>query len=145
MNRKKFIKICSYSIFSTPLAVSVLHSCKTIYYANFNVEADRYAIPVSEFFSEVENEKTKRDFVLIKPDNIDFPICLYQSEDNEYHASLLMCTHRGCELNVGGGIYSCPCHGSEFSSDGKVLAGPANKDLQTFRTEVYHEYIYVYL
>ena len=74
-----------------------------------------------------------------------FPICLYKTNEGKYIASLLKCTHNGCELNVGGGIYSCPCHGSEFSITGKVMEGPADRDLKTFKTETDHENIYVYL
>jgi cytochrome b6-f complex iron-sulfur subunit len=66
-------------------------------------------------------------------------------EEDNYVALLLKCTHRGCELNAGGGIYSCPCHGSEFSSTGKVLEGPADKDLETFITNTDDENIYIHL
>jgi cytochrome b6-f complex iron-sulfur subunit len=70
---------------------------------------------------------------------------LYKTDKINYTASLLKCTHNGCELNVGGGIYTCPCHGSEFTSTGKVLQGPANEDLKIFKTETDHENIYIYL
>ena len=60
-------------------------------------------------------------------------------------ATFLKCTHRGCELNVGGGVYSCPCHGSEFTIEGEVLEGPATKKLQTFKTSFDNENIYIHL
>ena len=44
---------------------------------------------------------------------------------------------------MGGGIYTCPCHGSEFSVKGKVLEGPADKDLKIFKTETDNENIYI--
>ncbi len=55
----------------------------------------------------------------------------------------MKCTHRGCELNVGGGIYSCPCHGSEFDNKGNLLEGPADQDLKTFKTSINNENIYI--
>ena len=80
---------------------------------------------------------------MIKTEDSEFPICIYKIKEDTYVASLLKCTHRSCELNVGGGIYSCPCHGSEFSVQGDVLEGPAEDKLKTFKTETDNENIYL--
>lgn len=41
------------------------------------------------------------------------------------------CTHLDCmfDWNPQDKIFVCPCHGSRFSLDGKVLTGPAPRDL----------------
>ena len=41
------------------------------------------------------------------------------------------CTHLGSTLyyNKEDNTYECPCHGSKFSSDGKLISNPANNDL----------------
>lgn len=54
-------------------------------------------------------------------------------EKDGVHAVSLVCTHLGClvkpvENNPEIG-YACPCHGSNFNPEGKVLGGPAPKDL----------------
>jgi cytochrome b6-f complex iron-sulfur subunit len=48
------------------------------------------------------------------------------------------CTHKGCtvEWKGDGKKLQCPCHGSEFESDGKVLKGPAKKSLQTYAAKI---------
>lgn len=145
MERRKFIKTCCYSAIGIPLSGVMLQSCGAIYYATSIHEAGKLVVARSEFFEVKKNKQLIRNFVLLKTDNLGFPICLYRTDEDSYIASLLKCTHNGCELNVGGGIYSCPCHGSEFSIAGKVLEGPADKDLRTFKTETDNEKIYIYL
>lgn len=98
-------------------------------------------VPLSEFVKIKKEVATQRKFVLVKVESLDFPICVYKVDDENYISSLLKCTHRGCELNVGGGIYSCPCHGSEFSTNGAVLEGPAEENLKTFETKLENEHI----
>jgi len=45
------------------------------------------------------------------------------------------CTHKQCtvEYNREKQRIICPCHGSNFSVDGKVLKGPSKKPLQAFK------------
>jgi Rieske Fe-S protein len=40
------------------------------------------------------------------------------------------CTHLGCALkeNKDEGTWDCPCHGSRFDKDGRLIDNPAMKD-----------------
>ena len=40
------------------------------------------------------------------------------------------CTHMGCKLawNPQEGTWDCPCHGSRFDREGRLLDGPAIRD-----------------
>ncbi|MBD77328.1 MAG: (2Fe-2S)-binding protein [Crocinitomicaceae bacterium] len=143
MKRRKFIKTCCYSAIGIPLGATLLQSCEAIYYATTTKDANRLVVKKSEFWYTKKDKRVNRSFVLVKTESMEFPICLYKIDVDVYSASLLHCTHRGCELNVGGGIYGCPCHGSEFSVTGKVLEGPADRDLKTFKTEIDHENIFI--
>lgn len=143
MDRKKFIKTCGIAFVGLPFASTLLTSCESIYYATNSIQNNSIVVPLSEFEILKKNSITYRNFVMVKTSNQDFPICLYKTGKNEYTASLMKCTHRGCELNVGGGIYSCPCHGSEFDTKGGLLEGPADQDLKTFKTLIKNENIYI--
>ena len=144
MERRIFIKRCCYASIGGVIVTALLESCETIYYATLTLDAGRLIVAKSEFIGVKNSKQVNRKFVLLNLNELGFPICLYKEKDN-YIAALMKCTHRGCELNVGGGIYSCPCHGSEFSITGKVLEGPADENLTTFKTETNEENIYIYL
>ena len=145
MNRLKFIKNCCYTALGVPLASTVLQSCESIYYASSSKKANKLIIAKSEFWKEKNGKKSNRSFVLVKPETSNFPICIQKIDNESYVASLMRCTHRNCELNVGGGIYSCPCHGSEFSITGKVLEGPAEENLKNYIIELDENNLYVIL
>lgn len=50
-------------------------------------------------------------------------------EGEEIFALGITCTHLGCTLNASPKGFSCPCHGSRFSPQGRVLKGPADRPL----------------
>lgn len=145
MDRRKFIRTFLFTSVGTPLVITLLQSCEGIYFATSARKSKELIVAKSEFRKIKKNKSVDRKFVFVKADELAFPICLHKKSENEYLAVLLECTHRGCELDVGGGIYSCPCHGSEFTLQGKVIEGPATRDLKTFKTHTDHEKIYINL
>ncbi len=58
-------------------------------------------------------------------------VAVYRAEDGTAHAVSPVCTHLGCHVHWNGAerSWDCPCHGSRFSPTGRVLNGPAMKDL----------------
>lgn len=48
------------------------------------------------------------------------------------------CTHLGCAYHWDESqrVFSCPCHGSRFSIDGKVLTGPALRPLDRYEVKI---------
>jgi glycine/D-amino acid oxidase-like deaminating enzyme/nitrite reductase/ring-hydroxylating ferredoxin subunit len=56
---------------------------------------------------------------------------VYRDEGGELHAVSTVCTHLGCSVmwNNAERSWDCPCHGSRFDPDGRLLEGPAVKDL----------------
>jgi len=58
--------------------------------------------------------------------------------DNKVVAFGPQCTHLGCAYHweMAQGKFMCPCHGSYFSIDGKVLDGPAPRPLDRYVTKI---------
>jgi Rieske Fe-S protein len=57
-----------------------------------------------------------------------------RAADGTVRAFAARCTHLGCRLDrVVDGVVVCPCHGSRFGADGRVLAGPARRPLVPLR------------
>ncbi len=42
-----------------------------------------------------------------------------------FYAISSICTHLGCNVKRGGPGFACPCHGSQFDENGRVVHGPA--------------------
>jgi Rieske Fe-S protein len=59
-------------------------------------------------------------------------LAVHRSADGRLHALSARCTHLGCIVNwnSGDGVWDCPCHGSRFSADGRVIMGPAVHPLE---------------
>lgn len=58
-------------------------------------------------------------------------LAVYRDAAGVTHALSATCTHMGClvQWNSAETSWDCPCHGSRFGIDGKVLHGPAHKPL----------------
>ncbi|MFF7314498.1 FAD-dependent oxidoreductase [Streptomyces sp. NPDC008137] len=59
-------------------------------------------------------------------------LAVYRDDDGSLHAVSARCTHLGCLVAFNGAerAWECPCHGSRFDTDGKVIQGPATKPLE---------------
>ncbi len=59
-------------------------------------------------------------------------VAAYRAPDGGLHLHSAVCTHIGCIVtwNNAEKSFDCPCHGSRFSCEGKVLHGPAVSDLE---------------
>ena len=47
-----------------------------------------------------------------------------------FRALSAVCTHLGCIVSQTDWGFSCPCHGSKFDQQGRVIGGPAPKALE---------------
>ena len=60
---------------------------------------------------------------------VDERVIIFSDSDGIYAISSI-CTHLGCTVTPTGWGFQCPCHGSKYTKDGKVIAGPAPRPLE---------------
>ncbi len=50
-------------------------------------------------------------------------------DERGFYAIIAICTHLGCTPRLDADEFVCPCHGSRFTRDGKVISAPATRAL----------------
>lgn len=68
----------------------------------------------------------------------DTRIFVLRTSDGGATARSMRCTHQGCIVSwdASASELQCPCHGSRFAADGRVLAGPAEDPLPAYEAAV---------
>ena len=65
------------------------------------------------------------------------PLTVNRVSATEFAMLDSICTHAGCTVDkfdaVGGAMF-CPCHGSSYDARGRLLGGPADRDMKAFAT-----------
>lgn len=95
-----------------------------------------------EYFqgNEVSNVPFFVDYnSLLKDEKLDY----YGAGDNVFvvkkntdNAISLTCTHQGCTVaKQENGKFVCPCHGATYDENGKLLTGPAKRNLTKYKVK----------
>jgi nitrite reductase/ring-hydroxylating ferredoxin subunit len=142
MERKDFLKTCGFACLSGGLFVSMLESCGSTKIISGKISDSDLIVPVSSFLIK---ENKFRKYIVVQNEKLQYPICLYRFNEQQYSALLMRCTHQGTELQVFGDKLECPAHGSAFNNKGIVQNGPAGIDLRTFPVTIQHDQINISL
>ncbi len=132
MHRRKFIATGCISCISGGLILSLLEGCSTTKIITATITGADIIVLLADFEINKGNTKEFKKYLVVQNEKLQYPICVYRFDKNNYEALLMRCTHQGTELQVFGDKLQCPAHGSEFSNRGKVENSPANTSLRTF-------------
>lgn len=145
MNRKDFIKKCSWGCLALEGLSTFIESCGTHNMHDGKIVSDELLLPISAFVSVKNGVTSFEKYAIVHNDNIQFPICVYRFSENNYSAVYMRCPHQGAELQVFGDKLQCPAHGSEFDQHGIVLSAPADENLRKFNVITDTEFIRISL
>jgi len=132
MDRKDFIKSCGFACLGGAAMAALLQGCTSTKIMNGIIAGDDLIVPITDFETRAVNQIHYKKYVVVQNDMLQYPICVYRHNENEYAALWMRCTHQGAELQVFGDKLQCPAHGSEFNNKGAVQTGPADSKLRTF-------------
>jgi len=143
MNRRKFLADTCGACLASTVITSLLPSCTSTRYIAGTLNNDGLLIHPDEFKIKQRNKIAYHSFIVIRNDALQYPICLYRLEENNYTALWMRCTHQGAELQASGDQLQCPAHGSEFNNHGQVTSGPADKTLRTFPVTIANDQLFI--
>lgn len=115
----------------------LLESCKTAAAASFELTEKQIKL------TKKQADDSPTGLLVLRDDRLPWPVAVARIKENEYAAMPMICTHKGCELDAAGNRLVCPCHGSEFSPQGKVMSPPAEEDLPLLPLAVENDLILI--
>ena len=73
-----------------------------------------------------------------RPSGLFYPVIVNRAPGQVFYALNAACTHEGCTVPTFDSTQKyiqCPCHGSRYAIDGKLLLGPAGFPLMRYETK----------
>jgi Rieske Fe-S protein len=136
VDRKDFLKTCGYACVGGIGMAGLLQSCTSTKQLAGKIAGDDMVVPISDFETRNGKNVYYKKYIVVQNELLQYPICVYRFNENEYAALWMRCTHQGTELQVFGDKLQCPAHGSEFDNRGGNQNGPADQKLRSFPVTV---------
>ena len=143
MDRREFIKNSCTACLSATVIGTVISSCTATRYISGTLGKDGLFVDVNEFVTKQNGRTAYHSFIVVRNEALQYPVCVYRFNDNEYSALWMRCTHQGTELQASGDRLQCTAHGSEFDNTGSVKTGPADKSLRSFPVTVSNNQLFI--
>jgi Rieske Fe-S protein len=143
MDRRNFIKTSCAACLSMTVFSSLVTSCTATKYITGNLTTDGINVSKEDFKIKQKGGTAFSSFIIIRNEALQYPICVYRFNDENYSALWMKCSHQGTELQASGDMLQCTAHGSEFNNKGDVVTGPAIANLRTFPVTVNNNEIFI--
>ncbi len=137
MTRRKFLIESGEIVLASGLSVYGLSGCATMSVYHGVVENGRIVVDTAVYPELSESGGG----ILVDSDGAAGPILLINIDGTAFRALSAICTHLGCRVRTSGNFLRCPCHGSTYDLDGKVVRGPAPRALRIFETRVNNSFV----
>ena len=137
MNRRKFLSLAAWGAFFTIIGVSLIATLRFLFPRVLFEPPLTFKIGLPEDFKSDESADN-HNVLFIDERWKDSQMVWIVREKDRIYAMFTRCTHLGCTPNwfPEDGIFKCPCHGSQYYSNGVNFAGPAPRPLDRFAVTV---------
>ena len=143
MERREFIINSCTACLSLSAVAGLISSCKSTQYVSGKLNTDGVVVDAEDFKIKQKGKNSYRSYIVVRNEELKFPICVYRFSDTDYSALWMQCAHQGAEVQVAGNYLQCPAHGSEYDNRGRVTNGPAIRDLRTFPITVANNQLFI--
>jgi len=143
MDRREFIKNSCTACLSLTVLSSLAVSCSATKYVSGVIVEDGINVSKNDFAVKQKGGTAYSSFIIVRNEALQYPICIYRFNEDEYSALWMKCTHQGAELQASGDVLQCAAHGSEFNNRGMVRNGPAISNLRTFPVTVNQDQVFI--
>ena len=120
LDRREFVSACACL-----LAGSLVTACASLVARPVPVTDGRVRIALAEHPELTRPEGSLK----IMPEGATDPLYVLRLDDGQIAVLSPICTHQGCTVDIQGRRLVCPCHGSTYDREGRVLRGPAPRAL----------------
>ena len=133
MERRKFISNICLGCIGITFGGAALNSCSQMKSVNAFAQEGYLVIDKSEFIDKDSNKEF--DSIIITSNSLKEPIILFKTGRDTFEATSLECTHKSVTLDLVDAQLVCSAHGSKFEKNGKVINGPAKRDLKRYSVD----------
>lgn len=123
LDRRRFVGVCGGA-----LACAAITGCASLMVRPVTAVDGRVSLALADH----PELATPNGAVAIQVAGSTDPLLVLRTGERQYVVLSPICTHRGCTVEVAGDRLECPCHGSQYTREGAVIQGPAERALQRF-------------
>src|SRR5688500_16761543 len=111
MKRREFIVSSCGACLSVGALTSIMSSCNLTHYISGKLNQDGLLVDADDFKIKRKGKDAWRPYIIVRNEELKFPICVYRFSESDYSALWMQCAHQGAEVQVAGTYLQCPAHG----------------------------------
>jgi cytochrome b6-f complex iron-sulfur subunit len=136
-SRRQFLSLGGWGAFFITLGASLFASVRFLFPRVIFEPPSTFKIGAVGDFSTTETADNHGVVFVDEKFKAEHRVWLVR-EDKRLYAIFAKCTHLGCTPNwfPEDRVFKCPCHGSEYYSNGVNFAGPAPRPMDRYKVSV---------